>query len=163
MNRFLFISYGWLVTICLCALPFHDARAQPSGRRIGFGGQIGRPGALTVKYYRMAQTEPGILRPRAFALLTSWGLDDSFFINVRALDERLIPESPLRYFFGPGVLLGFTRKRPQRDLLAGISGTFGVNFFQARFEVHLQATPRLLFFPGVDFDVNAAVGLRYYF
>ncbi len=163
MNRILLCQYGWVVLLALCLLPSPDAVAQPAGRRFGIGGQIGDPSGLTLKMYRPGRYVSSIFRPRVVTLLASWDFDDSFFLNVHTLDERLIPESPLRYFIGPGILIGFRGRRHRTDLLAGITGSFGVNFFRDRFEVHLQVTPRLLFFPDVTGDFDAGVGLRYYF
>lgn len=135
------------------------AAAQSPAGSFGLGGQIGDPSGITVKLYR----RPGF----AYDLLAAWDLDDFFFLNGHALYENPIPDSPLRYYLGPGVVVGFRDDDPPRrsedDVIVGISGQFGLNFFVEQFEVFLQLTPRLHVIPETDGDIGGGVGLRYYF
>ncbi len=134
------------------------ACAQSPAGSIGLGGQIGDPSGLALKVYQ----RPGF----AYDVLAAWDLDDFFFLNGHALYEKEIPDSPLRYYLGPGIVLGFRDDRPARDeaeVVVGISGQFGLNFFVEQFEVFLQITPRLHVIPDTDGDIGGGVGLRYYF
>ena len=68
----------------------------------------------------------------------------------------------MNYYLGPGAFV-IIKERRDDDILLGISGNFGINFFIERFEVFLQITPRLSVVPDTDGDVCGGVGLRYYF
>lgn len=144
-----------IAILCLISTPIH---AQSPAGRVGLGGQIGDPSGITLKVYQ----RPGF----AYDLLAAWDLDQFFFLNAHALYETPIPDSPLRYYLGPGILIGFRDDHPFRDqdeVVVGISGQFGLNFFVEQFEVFLQLTPRLHVIPDTDGDIGGGVGLRYYF
>lgn len=131
------------------------AFAQERYSDTGLGGQIGEPSGVTLKLYQ---------RPTfAYEFLAAWDLDDFFFLNVHGLYERPIQNSPLFYYLGPGAFIGFEDRGREDDVVIGVSGNFGVNFFTERFEVFLQVTPRLSVIPETDGDIGGGVGLRYYF
>ena len=148
-----------VVFVFLLSVPaLMSARAQSPAGDLGLGGQIGDPSGITLKMY-----------PRtgfAYEFLAAWDLDSFFFLNGHALFERPIPDSPLRYYLGPGVVVGVqenTGPREENDFVLGISGQFGVNFFVERFEVFLHLTPRLNVIPNTRGDFGGGIGLRYYF
>lgn len=144
-----FLIAGWL----LLSAP---AAAQSPPGDAGLGGQIGDPSGVTLKLYQ----RPGF----AFDFLAAWDLDQFFFLNAHALYERSIPDSPLRYYLGPGVVIGVNEgPDDESDAVIGASGQFGVNFFVEQFEVFLQLTPRLNVIPDTDGHIGGGVGLRYYF
>ena len=147
-----------LVVLSLTSLFLAVVPAAGQAGNVGLGGQIGDPSGVTLKLYE----HPGF----AYEFLAAWDLDDFFFLNAHVLFERSIPDSPLRYYLGPGVLIGFRETEPGRDeddVVIGISGQFGVNFFVERFEVFLHLTPRLSVIPETDGDIGGGIGLRYYF
>ncbi len=152
---------GCLALLGLCVGLAASAAAQPAGRTFGFGGQIGRPAGVTLKVYRTGPSGAS-RRGDAFTLLAAWDLEEVFFLNAHLLRERPIPASPLRYFYGPGLVLGFEDTR-RAGLVLGVSGAFGVNFFRERFEVYLQITPRLKLIPNPRGAFDAGIGMRYYF
>ena len=163
-RRFAGCVFTLAVTVAVFFLPalspltVETAFAQSPAGAVGLGGQIGDPSGVTLKFYQ----RPGF----AYDLLAAWDLDDFFFLNVHALYEKPIPDSPLRYYLGPGFVVGFREaRRSDRDdeVVIGISGQFGLNFFVEQFEVFLQLTPRLHVLPATDVDVGGGVGLRYYF
>lgn len=141
--------------LLLAVLLATDARAQDPASDIGIGGQIGDPSGVTLKLYQ----RPGF----SYEFLAAWDLDSFFFLNGHALYERPIPDSPLRYYLGPGVIIGIREdSNDETDLVVGISGQVGVNFFVERFEVFLHLTPRLDVIPSTDGDIGGGIGLRYY-
>lgn len=143
----------------VCLLSASPAIAQSPAGDIGVGAQIGDPSGVTVKLYQ----RPGF----AYDFLAAWDLDRFFFLNAHALYEQPIPDSPLRYYLGPGVILGFQEDNGpngnDNDVVIGVSGQFGLNFFVEQFEVFLQLTPRLSVIPSTDGEIGGGVGLRYYF
>lgn len=132
------------------------AQAQNPAGSVGVGGQLGEPSGISVKLYQ---------RPAfAYEVLAAWDLADFFFLNGHALYERTIPDTPLRYYLGPGVLFGIREPdADESDFVVGISGEFGVNFFVERYEVFVHLTPRLGVIPDTEGDVGGGIGLRYYF
>lgn len=157
MRRTQLFASAALVAACLLQLPASaqtiGASQDPAGS-LGIGGQIGDPSGVTVKIYQ---------RPTlAYELLAAWDLDRFFFLNAHALFERPIPDSPLRYYLGPGAILGIEDGGGNANLAVGISGQAGVNFFVERFEVFLHLTPRLAIIPSTVGDVGGGIGLRYY-
>lgn len=131
-----------------------SSHAQSPAGAVGVGGQIGDPSGLTLRLYQ---------RPSfAYDFLAAWDLDRFFFLNAHAIYERPIPDSPLHYYLGPGAVLGIQEDGEDNELVIGMSGQFGVNFFVERFEVFLQLTPRLNVIPDTDGQIGGGVGLRYY-
>lgn len=141
----------------LTVLASPSAHAQAPAGDIGLGGQLGDPSGITLKLYQ----RPGF----AYDFLAAWDLDKFFFLNAHALYERPVPDSPLRYYLGPGVVVGFEEDDSDNDddIVIGISGQFGINFFVERFEVFLQLTPRLNVIPNTNGNIGGGLGLRYYF
>ena len=143
------LTAGWLLLSA-------SAAAQSPPGDTGLGGQIGDPSGVTLKLYQ----RPGF----AFDFLAAWDLDRFFFLNAHALYERPIPDSPLRYYLGPGVVIGVNEgSDEENDAVIGASGQFGLNFFVDQFEVFLQLTPRLNVIPDTDGHIGGGIGLRYYF
>jgi hypothetical protein len=130
-----------------------EASGQVPGRNVGIGGQIGDPSGITLKVYE----RPGF----AYDFLAAWAFDHFFFFNAHGVFESPIRDSPLRYYLGPGGLIG-VREGRNNQLVLGFSGNFGINFYAERFEVFLQVTPRLHLVPGTDGEIGGGVGLRYY-
>ncbi len=145
---------GLLTAACL--FPAAPTFAQAPAGEVGVGGQIGDPSGITLKVYQRSGF--------AYDFLAAWDLDRFFFLNAHALYERPIPESPLRYYLGPGAVLGF-QEAPDNgnEIVIGVSGQFGLDFFVEQFEVFLQLTPRLNVIPDTHGQIGGGVGLRYYF
>lgn len=132
---------------------------------VGIGGQVGDPSGLTLKIYRRGARGQGPFRSaQAFSFLAAWDLEDFFFLNAHALYERPIPDSPLNYYVGPGLVIGIDdRPRRNADFVLGISGDFGLNFFTEHFEVFLELTPWIKVIPDTEGSLGGGIGLRYYF
>ncbi len=152
----------FLLTLLIGTLPLL-AQAQSYSHtppsQTGLGGVIGNPSGLTLKVYGTDRSSF-----TAYDFLLAYDLDRFFFFNLHGLYERPLPDSPLNYFLGPGVLLG-VRERPRHDneMVLGLSANTGINFFTERFEVFLQLTPRLHLLPRTEGDLGGGIGLRYYF
>jgi len=89
----------------------------------------------------------------------STNFDDYALWSAHILTERSVPRSPLTAFIGPGL----TAEIKQKDVFWGLSGTLGVLFTKAGYEVFLQGMPRLYIMPNLDGKFEAATGLRIYF
>ncbi len=145
---------GLLALVLARSLAVAPAHAQQRRSDTGLGGQIGDPTGITLRLYDRASF--------VYDFLAAWDLDDFFFLNVHGLRERSLENSPLSYYYGPGVIFGIERRRRQNELVVGISGNFGINYFVERFEVFLQLTPRFTLTPRTVGDIGGGIGLRYY-
>lgn len=148
MRYFLLLA---LIALLATAEPAH---AQERPGDLGIGGQIGDPTGITLRLYGRSRY--------VFDFLAAWDLDDFFFLNVHGLYERSLENSPLNYYYGPGVVFGIERHGRENELVVGISGNFGINYFVERFEVFLQLTPRFTLTPRTTGDLGGGIGLRYY-
>ena len=154
--------YKWIVPVVfLCLLEMvaaPTAQAQRRGGDIGIGGQIGDPSGVTLMIYN-----PGAM---SYDFLAAWDSDDFFFLNAHGLFERPISgQRDLRFYYGPGVFLGFRDRGrdDDDDVVIGISGRVGLRYWINAFEIYVQLTPRLSVVPDTDGDVGGGIGFRYYF
>jgi len=131
------------------------SHAQRTAGRVGIGAQAGRPSGLTVKAYRHAQL--------AYDLALVWNLQDFVFVEAHRMHERPLPNSPLHLLVGPGLFAGLDEAPRRNRATLGISGALGLNFFRERFEVFLQATPRMRLYPSTRARMGGSVGIRYFF
>jgi hypothetical protein len=139
------------LTLALLALATAgDASAQRGGN-FGIGGQVGEPTGLTIK--------AGVGRG-AIDFAAGWDLsDDAFFAQGHyLLAERPLSGTQIGLFYGPGLFVG-----SRNDNTAfGLSFNVGVNYYTGPIEIFGQITPRLQLVDDTDFDLGAALGLRFY-
>lgn len=130
--------------------------AQDRGR-LSVGAVAGSPGGLTARYD--LGTEPGTTwPPQAVSAILSFDLDDYLLLNLHAVFDRAIPESPITVFAGPGLAVGVEDRR----VLAGMAALVGLRFYRSRFEIFMQGHPRLMLVPGFRAFPGAGVGFRYH-
>lgn len=151
-----------LVLFALAPFLAPAAQAQVGPGSWGIGAHFGEPTGLTLKTYTGSPRAIGGSSFNAYDLLVGWDFDDYLFANVHALHEGRLGTSPLNYYLGPGLFLGFI-DRGDDDVIFGISGQFGINYFIDRFEIFIQLTPRLQLVEETDGDVGGGIGARYYF
>ena len=118
------------------------------------GAQIGRPGGLALKLYRPGTT--------VYDAIISTDGDDYATGSFHRLWERPLPDSPLHYYVGPGLVFGPEGLPQSPQLRLGLSAEAGLNFYAERFEVFLHVTPTLRFLPDTRLGLDGNVGLRYY-
>ncbi len=122
---------------------------------IGVGAQAGTPTGLTLKYY--PRKDIGVI------FLGSWSLERFLLFSMHGTYEYPIPDSPLRFFFGPGFDVGREGNETASDIRLSITVMPGLNFFTEKFEVFLQGMPGLKLKPDQQLTLGGAVGLRYFF
>ncbi len=133
----------------------HFCSAQRVAGDVGIGAQMGSPTGLTIKFY-----DPGT----SLDMLAAWDLDDFFFLNLHAIfDSHLNDGGTVHLFYGPGGYIGIRDKIPEDEVEIGISGSLGLDFLIGKFEIFLQATPRLSLVESTDFDMGGGAGFRVYF
>lgn len=128
--------------------------AQRQVGAFGAGAQAGLPGGFSLKLYRRGSV--------AYDVLGNTDLDDRLVVYTHRVWERPIPNSPLWWYAGPGLLAGAQRLSDVPIGVIGASSIAGFNFYAERFEVFVQVLPRLQVRPEIEPRLGGSVGLRYY-
>lgn len=160
-----------LVLLGLLGLSGIDAWAQRSGT--GLGVILGEPTGLTLKHWVAAD--------RAVDAAAAWSLAgrdslqlhaDYLFHNFEVL-RRDLPDPPALYY-GVGARVQFHEDRSGRhhhdndddgDTAAGVRFPVGLNFYLTRsaLDIFVELVPSLDLSPSTDFDLDAALGARFFF
>lgn len=143
--------------------------AEPK-RGLGVGVIVGEPTGISIKKW--------ISDERAIDAALAWSFseNDSFqfhadylihnfgLLNIEPADHRL----PVYYGIGARVKLRDSnndRGRNNDDTLIGIRVPFGISYIfkDEPFDIFAEIVPVLDVVPDTDFDINAAIGVRFYF
>lgn len=146
---------AFLLLAVLAAADPAPVAAQPAG--FGIGAQVGAPGGVSM---RLARRQGAGATPLVDAVTLNAAFTLDGYILVQGYATRTIPlrNSPLELFAGPGLSGGSDRG----TAMGGLSAVAGARFYRGRFEVFLQAAPRVHVLPDFSGIMGAAVGLRYY-
>jgi hypothetical protein len=162
-NRIVYCSNKvWRYCIIALTLFFfflNSISAQRPSPSFGLGFQAGDPTGLSLQFYK----DRGVTTD----ILLAYDLNDFFFINIHGLwNVHLDRSGHFHFFYGPGGFIGIRDNKPEGvrdDVVAGISGNFGLNFVINRVEFFGQATPRFALTPGTRFEMGGGVGMRFFF
>ncbi len=156
------MKYWHFLTIAMIGsmFTFNTLYAQPAAGSWGIGIQIGAPNGLNLKHYN-----PG---GASFDALFAWDLNDYLFVNLHGIWEKPLSRTPnFNFYYGPGAFIGFLdRSRhifDEAEIVLGVSGAAGLNVYIDRFEIFLQATPRLELIERTDAEVGGGIGFRFFF
>lgn len=129
--------------------------ALPSQAQVGFGGLVGDPTGLTVKF--------GVGRG---AIAVDLDLTNTVYGQLHYLlrEQRVSGSSAdVRFMVGPGIRIGEPEEGRSDEVPIALSALLGLNWYADRqFEIFGQLTPRLFVTPDVEGGVGAAFGLRFY-
>lgn len=139
-----------VVALALCGA-VGRASAQPS--RLSFGVAAGSPGGISVA---VSPGDARRTRPTAVHALASFDLDDYFLGQAYRVSLFALRDSPVTLFAGPGIAAGLDDGR----VMTGVGAVAGLRFFRARYEIFVQAQPRLMALPDLTFQPGGAVGFR---
>lgn len=123
-------------------------------KSLGVGIIVGEPTGIC---FKIPQAANG-----SVILAAAWSLDN--FMHLHAdyiVDNRtLITDYAVAVYYGLGVRL-ITNNDPQ----IGIRIPIGINYQIANspLDVFFELAPILNLIPNTDFDINAAIGLRFFF
>lgn len=150
----------------LCWLAASPAAAQtPSDRDFGLGLIIGDPTGVTMKGFLTPET--AIDGAVGFSLLhgNDLALHADFLWHFPI---KQWPNAALDLYLGVGPALGFHdhgHRDDHNDVRIGARAPFGlaVMFNPARFDVFLEVAAKLWLVEDVHFNLDAAIGGRYWF
>jgi len=149
----------WMTTVVQAA---HDG--------IGVGIIVGEPTGLSLKNW--------VSEKRAYDAGAAWSFseNESFQLHADYLihDFTLVKDDPadmrISLYYGIGARVKMkddddNNGRNDEDALVGIRFPLGVSYLFVKnpVELFLEFVPVFDFVPETDFDLNAAVGVRYYF
>ncbi len=142
-----------LSMLCLCAIP--DAHAREG---VGIGVIVGEPTGLSMKYWLDDYTA----LDAALAVSLSGGNPLQFHADYLMHNGMSTNNSnTLQSYYGVGARIN----NDNDDTRVGVRVPFGVtyNFANVPVDLFAEIVPVLDVTPDVAFDLNAAVGIRYYF
>ena len=129
--------------------------AQESGK-LGVGGILGNPTGPTVKYWLSEKT----------SLDLTIGLKKDISLNGNILFQYwdVFPQ-PQEGRVGGYLGVGAKYQQKKNDDLFGIRGVGGINYWASQYpiELFIELAPVLELTPNVDTDIDAGIGIRYYF
>lgn len=154
MKRWLVYSFCLMLIVTLLPL---TARAK-NQRVFGLGVILGEPTGLSAKLWTSRTTALD------GALAWSFGREDAFHIHGDFLfhDYHLIKvsEGKLPVYYGIG-----GRLKLELESLLGVRFPLGLNyqFAKAPLDLFIEIVPILELVPATDFNLNAAIGMRFFF
>lgn len=156
------MKYKIAAITILLAVTATNARARDT---FGLGFIIGEPTGLSLKYW--LDDEHAVDGAAAW----SSSENDSFQLHADYLihNYELLNADDLPVYYGLGARLKFKdhdgRGRNRNDAIFGIRIPLGVTYLfdDAPLDLFFELVPVLDIAPDVDLDINAAIGLRFYF
>lgn len=161
--------YKILGTILVALFLFgslQTTKAQKSENKIGIGAIIGEPTGLSLKAWTSGTT--------AFDAGLAWSLGRYDAINIHAdylwhsfKPFNEIESGQLPIYYGVGGRIVFADNFPNQgdnQAIIGIRGPVGLNYLleDAPIGLFLEVAPILNIVPETDFDVDGAIGIRFY-
>ena len=150
------------IIVFLLAASSANARTQDD---FGIGVIIGEPTGLSLKYWLDEERAIDGAAAWSYSENDSFQLHGDYLIhNYEWLEAREMP-----VYYGIGVRLKFKdsdgRGRNENDAILGIRVPLGITYLfdEAPLDMFFELVPVLDIAPDVDLDLNAALGLRYYF
>ncbi|MBN2367285.1 MAG: hypothetical protein JXL67_14035 [Calditrichaeota bacterium] len=125
---------------------------------MGLGVILGEPTGVSMKTWMSNNTAVD------GALAWSFGREDAMHIHLDYLFHKWnairLDRSTIPVYYGIGARFKF-----QEDSRFGVRFPLGITLFirEAPIDLFLEVVPILDLAPGTDFDINAAIGARYYF
>ena len=144
-----------IIIIALFGVFALGVSAQDSG--FGVGVVFGEPTGLSLKSWMSSKT--------AIDAAVAWStLDDFLYIHadflVHNFDIINVSDGQLPLYFGFGAKVGFGN-----DLVFGARIPIGLDYMfgSAPLDIFVEIVPGLTVIPGIDFDIDGGIGIRYWF
>ena len=149
-----------LTVALLMSVSFGTATAGSNSSGFGMGIMLGEPSGLSGKLW-----SGGI---NAFDFGLAWSTSKNSGVAFHAdyvwhkMDMITVDKGALPFYYGIGVRY---RNRDNSDDNIGVRVPFGLDylFTQSAFDVFFEVVPILDLAPDTDFDINVAIGGRYFF
>lgn len=159
-----------LTSICIIilALSRSTAHAQKSQNRVGLGLMVGEPTGISFKAWTSENT--------AFDAGLAWSLGRYDAVNIHGdylwhhfgIFGDDIKKGQLPIYYGIGGRLVFADDYPdpgENNVVLGARVPVGINYLfeDSPLGLFLEVAPIVNIVPETDLDIDAALGIRYYF
>ena len=149
-----------LAVAVLITLAFQATAIAQVDRPFGLGIIVGEPTGINAKYY--------LNRINAIQGSMAWSLEGNNDIQIQGeylfhrYDWISVKNGELPVYFGVGLVISF---REAADNIIGIEFPVGLDYIFAGspFDVFGQIVPILELAPATDFELDAAIGARFFF
>jgi len=150
----------FLTVALLMSVFFGTATAGSNSSGFGMGIMLGEPSGLSGKLWSGGNN--------AFDFGLAWSTSKNSGVAFHAdyvwhkMDMISVDKGALPFYYGIGVRY---RNRDNSDDNIGVRVPFGLDylFAQSAFDVFFEVVPILDLAPDTDFDINVALGGRYFF
>jgi hypothetical protein len=145
-----------LFSMLMVLVTSNTVEARESG--FGLGIIVGEPTGISSKLY--------IGNDRAIDAAVAWSYDDenSFHLHGDFLVHKFFRDKALRHRLHPYYGLG-GRFKFESKTKVGVRIPLGLNYVLAKSSLHafFEIVPLLDLVPDTEFDLNGAIGIRYFF
>jgi len=150
----------FLTVALLMSVFFGTATAGSNSSGFGMGIMLGEPSGLSGKLWSGGNN--------AFDFGLAWSTSKNSGVAFHAdyvwhkMDMITVDKGALPFYYGIGIRY---RNRDNSDDNIGVRVPFGLDylFAQSAFDVFFEVVPILDLAPDTDFDINVALGGRYFF
>jgi len=136
----------------------------------GLGVILGEPTGISVKKWISHDNAIDAAAAWSFSENDSFQIHADYLIHNFDVLKSAVPEGRLPVYFGIGGRIKLQNndnlnRRNDHDALLGVRIPFGISylFAKAPVDVFAEIVPVLDLIPGTDFDINGAIGARFYF
>lgn len=156
------------IILILCSLSLNQVQAQDADRDIGIGLMVGEPTGISFKAWTSDNT--------AIDAGMAWSIGRYDAVNLHAdylwhhfdLLGDNIEEGELPVYYGIGGRIVFADDYPDpgdNNALLGARVPVGINYLleDSPIGFFLEVAPVINIIPETDFDLDSAIGVRFYF
>ncbi len=121
----------------------------------GVGVIVGEPTGISIKY-------------KDFASGIAWSIENHFHFHLDYWFYSNTLKDPVKWYIGLGGKLQYFTNNKEKDtngnIGIGLRVPIGLQFYIIKnLELFGEVVPGMAFIPGTDFDIDAGIGIRYYF
>ena len=162
-------NFGTIILFFLILSFFNANSAFPQTRQFGAGIIIGEPTGISLKYWLSGESALDL------ALAWSFSGDDSFHLHGDYLIHNFgliqIPKGRLPLYYGIGARYRSHEEKHRRNDNRHSENIFGVRvpvglaylFADITLDIFLEIVPVVNLIPDTDFNLDFALGARYFF
>ena len=136
----------------------------------GVGIILGEPTGISIKKWISNDTAIDAAAAWSFSENASFQFHADYLVHNFVVLKSAVPEGRLPVYVGIGGRIKLQNndnlnRRNDHDALLGVRIPFGISylFAKAPVDIFAEIVPVLDLIPGTDFDINGAIGARFYF
>ncbi len=148
-----------VAVVSLFAMP---AKADVHGHKFGLGLYLGTPVGMNAQFFLSPNNAVDTTLGFGFLNGNSFHIDADYMYHFELVKNS---DLELKFFVGVGPTLEI---HPKSVLMVSANIPFGLTFViqnlsKYPFDIFIEARPGLMMVPGIWYDIEGAIGIRYYF